>query len=299
MKASQDGIPLCGILLIDKPAGPSSHDLVAQIRRLTGIRKVGHGGTLDPFATGLLIVLVGKATRLFDFLAPLEKAYKVEVQFGAISTTGDPTGEITAVAGRVSEKDLLDILPQFLGTVTQQPHRFSAVKVDGEALYLKARRGEEARAAPRLVDIREIELLSFDEITQRARLNVVCSKGTYIRTLCEDIASRVGTSAYATKLRRTAIGDFEVGSAATPEILAAMPAVVRLSPGNPSFISCMGALYFLPVREVDEKEARDVAAGRPLTGEEATPVRIGLDGRLIAVYGPAGEGTIRPLVVLI
>jgi len=298
--------------------------MVSRLRRLTGIKKIGHAGTLDPFATGLLLMLVGKATRLFDFFVPLDKEYLVTVQFGASSTTGDIDGEITVVAGGavaggaadaqvgmavtesespegvlVTEAALREVLPVFTGTIDQKAHAFSAVKVGGEALYRKARRGETVEAPVRQVEITQLKLESFDAETQQASLSVACSKGTYIRQLVEDIAGRLGTAAYALALRRTRIGEYRVEQAARLEELAALPAALLLSDDNPSFISGVGALYFLPVREVDEIEARAVTNGRRLAGEATGPIRLACDGRLLAIYGPGDNpGELQSLVVL-
>ncbi|MDO8737247.1 MAG: tRNA pseudouridine(55) synthase TruB [Thermoleophilia bacterium] len=314
-------IPPCAVLLIDKPAGYTSHDVVSRLRRLTGIKKIGHAGTLDPFATGLLIMMVGKATRLFDYFMPLGKEYLVKVQFGASSTTGDIDGKITVLSDAasseaesgplvktvtgaladpvVTEAALRDILPEFTGEIYQKAHAFSAVKVGGEALYKKARRGEAVEAPVRQVEITRLELESFDAENQRASLSVDCSKGTYIRQLVEDIADRLGTAAYALELRRTRIGEYGLERASALKELAALPPDTLLTDANPSFISGLGALYFLPVREVDEIEARAVNNGRRLAGEADGPIRIACDGRILAIYGPCDKpGELRPLVVL-
>jgi tRNA pseudouridine55 synthase len=291
--------PACGVLLFDKPAGPSSHDIVARVRRRCGIRKVGHGGTLDPFATGLLLMLVGRATRLFDYFMPLSKEYLVTIQFGAVSDTGDSEGKITPSSGEVGESELGEILADLKGSVRQKVPAYSAVKVDGERLYRKARKGEAVVAPTRTVEIHDIEVESFDGEEQQAVLRVSCSKGTYIRQLCVDIGERAGSGAYAAELRRTAIGDFRVDDAMDSHRLETSEAAALLSPEeNPSFISCLGALYFLPVREIPEAQIKTVANGRPLDGEATGPVRLAYEGRLMAVYGP-GEtsGSIVPLVV--
>lgn len=290
---------LCGILLVDKPAGETSHDVVDRVRRLTGIRKVGHGGTLDPFATGLLLVLVGKATRLFDLLAPLQKEYRVTVQFGAASTTGDVDGEIAPSGGSIKRFELEAALPQFLGLITQQVPAYSAVKKDGEPLYRKARRGDVFELPTREVEVFSLALAAFDGEKQQAVLEIACSKGTYIRKLCEDIGSALETGAYAAALRRTAIGDHRAGNASSLESLEELPRQSLLTGDNPSFLSCLAALYFLPMREVGQRQLEAVAAGRPIEGGETGPVRLTAGGRLVAVYGPGESGYIRPLVVLI
>lgn len=301
MKVKASDMPPCGVLLVDKPAGVTSHDVVARVRRLTGVKKVGHGGTLDPFATGMLLLLVGKATRLFDLLTPLEKVYRVAVQFGSMSTTGDIDGEITPLEpgkAPVTEAALAALLPRFTGRITQRPHRYSAVKIGGEPLYKKARRGEDVSAAEREVTINRLELKAFDPAAQTAELEVACSKGTYIRSLVEDMAVALGTGAYAAALRRSAVGAFTTQSAAKLTDLPPEQAKQLLHDGSPSFISCYGALYFLPVRQVDENEARQVQTGRALSGDADGPVRVADGERLLAVYQPGEPGYLKPLLVL-
>jgi tRNA pseudouridine55 synthase len=176
---------------------------------------------------------------------------------------------------------------------------YSAVKVDGERLYRKARKGEAVVAPMRTVEIHDIEVEGFDGDKQQAVLRVSCSKGTYIRQLCADIGERAGCGAYAADLRRTAIGDFSIDDAMDSDRLETTEPSALISPEeNRSFISCLGALYFLPVREIEETQVNAVANGRPLDGETAGPVRLSHGGRLIAVYGPGEDrGSIVPLVV--
>jgi tRNA pseudouridine55 synthase len=293
-------VPACGIIRVDKPAGMTSHDVVDRIRRASGIKKMGHGGTLDPFATGLLLLMAGKATRLFDYLAPLSKTYRVTVQFGAVSSTGDIDGEIKPGGGRVDRGVLETVLPRFSGRIEQRPPAYSAIKVGGEPLYRKARRGLTVEAPLRQVEVKSLVLNSFDEEAQRAVMTVSCSKGTYIRSLCEDIGTAAGTSAYALELRRMAVGDFSVNGAATPGELAALPADELLNEHNPAFISCLSALYFLPERELDNDEARAVSHGKPIVGTETEPVRLAAGGRLMAIYGPGEQtGLIYPRLILV
>jgi len=218
-----------GILLADKPKGVSSHDVVARARRALGVRRVGHAGTLDPFATGLLIVLVGRATRLARHFTALQKTYEVEVRLGATSSTGDPEGEITQT-GVVP--DTL-VLP--LGTLRQRPPAYSAVKVDGERAYARARRGEDVQTREREVTVFQSSVLWREG--DRAALRFVCSAGTYVRSLVADLGD-----AYCTALRRLAIGPFEVDGAwpgegvATPLQIAAawsrFAPIVALSPAE-------------------------------------------------------------------
>ena len=209
-----------GLLLCDKPAGITSHDVVAQTRRRLGRGvKVGHAGTLDPFATGLLIVLVGRATRIQRFVMALPKRYEVTAQFGAVSTTGDPEGEIT-VTDRVPDGDLA--LPT--GVVRQRPPAYSAIKIKGQRAYKRARAGETFELPER-----EVTVHRFEE-TRRAGAErdfvIECSSGTYVRSLIADLGD-----AYCTALRRTRIGDFDI-SDADPERLLPLELALRHIPVN-------------------------------------------------------------------
>ena len=206
-----------GLLLCDKPAGITSHDVVAQIRRRLGRGiKVGHAGTLDPFATGLLIVLVGRATRVQRFVVALPKRYEVTARFGAVSTTGDPEGEITAT-GRVPEGDLQ--LPT--GVIRQRPPAYSAVKIGGRRAYKLARAGETFELPER-----EVTVHRFEE-TRRAGAErdfvIECSSGTYVRSLIADLGD-----AYCIALRRTRIGDFDVADANPERLLPLEQALLRI-----------------------------------------------------------------------
>jgi tRNA pseudouridine55 synthase len=199
-----------GVLLIDKPAGMTSHDVVAAVRRSLGGAKVGHAGTLDPFATGLLLVLVGKATKAQKGLMELPKRYETLAQLGATSSTGDTEGEITET-GRLPPEDLE--LPH--GEVRQRPPMHSAVKIGGERAYRKARRGESFEMPERIVSVHRFEQL-WRESTEESRLPraafvIECGSGTYVRSLIADLSD-----AYCLELRRTAIGPFEVGDALPP-----------------------------------------------------------------------------------
>jgi tRNA pseudouridine55 synthase len=207
-----------GLLLCDKPAGITSHDVVAQTRRRLGRGvKVGHAGTLDPFATGLLILLVGRATRAQRFVMALPKRYEVTARFGAVSTTGDPEGEIT-VTGRIPQGDL--VLPT--GVIRQRPPAYSAVKINGRRAYKLARAGEKFELPER-----EVTLYRFEE-TRRAGAErdfvIECSSGTYVRSLIADLGD-----AYCTALRRTRIGDFDVSDADPERLLPLEPALRQIA----------------------------------------------------------------------
>lgn len=200
-----------GILLIDKPVGITSHDVVAAVRRSLGGAKTGHAGTLDPFASGLLIVLVGKATRLQRRMMELPKRYETIARLGATSTTGDPEGEVTETGH--FPPDSLE-LPT--GEIRQRPPIYSAIKIGGERAYRKARRGESFEMPVRIVTVNHFEQLWREQPTQsgapvRASYLIECSSGTYVRSLIEDLGD-----AYCEELRRTAIGPFDVGDASPP-----------------------------------------------------------------------------------
>jgi len=262
-----EGEPARG-LLFDKPAGVTSHDVVAEIRRERG-GKVGHAGTLDPFATGLLLILLGRATRMQRYLLELPKTYVATARLGWRSSTGDPDGELEET-GRIPERFELPT-----GEIEQRVPMTSAVKVDGERLYKKAHRGESVETPTRRVTIHRAELIGSD--TERATFEIECSSGTYIRTLVETLED-----AYCESLRRTAIGELRV-----PE-------------GGEVEISVEELMEFLPERPLDAGEAIAVGHGRPVPEPFDVPpkhVRLTHDGRLIAVARVDGEN-LQPEVVI-
>ena len=201
-----------GVVIVDKPAGITSHDTVARVRKLLGERKAGHTGTLDPLATGVLPVCLGEATKLASFLAGDDKVYEVTMLLGVRTDTQDMTGRVLAEQeARVTEEEVRGALEAFAGTITQVPPRYSAVKVRGRALYKWARRGVPVEAPGRQVEIRAIRLLGVE--LPRVRFDVTCSKGTYVRTLCADAGERLGCGAALERLRRTASGRFRLEDA--------------------------------------------------------------------------------------
>jgi tRNA pseudouridine55 synthase len=261
-----------GILLIDKEAGKTSHDVVAAARRTLGIRRVGHAGTLDPFATGLLLVLVGRATRIQRFLMALPKSYVVVARLGAVSSTGDPEGEIR-VTGRMPPDPLH--LPT--GELRQRPPAHSAVHVDGERAYARARRGEVVEMPERTVQVHRFEQRWRHE--DRAELEIECSAGTYVRSLIADLGD-----AYCEELRRTAIGPFSVRDA---------------DPGR--LLGIADALRFMPAVHLDAQAARAAVHGRvvpsPEPGARDTggPVLLVDDDGAVAVAEPR-DGALKPTV---
>lgn len=219
-KASSE---LAGILVMAKPAGPTSHDLVALVRRLTGVKRVGHGGTLDPFAAGVLPVFIGRATRMVEYHLGDEKAYRALVIFGARSSTDDLDGELTVHDGAApSRGDVAAVLDAFRGPLEQVPPDHSAVRVAGRHAYELARHGEKPELRPRRVEIRSLELTAWDESDPQsptAVLEVRCTAGTYIRALARDIGEKLATGAYLGALTRTASGPFRLEDAHTLEVV--------------------------------------------------------------------------------
>jgi len=254
-----------GVLLVDKRAGVTSHDVVAAERRRLGRRiKVGHAGTLDPFATGLLLVLVGRATRAQRFLMALPKRYETVARLGYTSTTGDVDGEIAP--GRTPVEPFA--LPT--GRIRQRPPAYSAVRVGGRRAYDLARAGEPVELPEREVDVHRFEPLWRDG--ERAAFAIECGAGTYVRSLISGLGD-----AYCLELRRTGIGPFDVADAGR-------------------FVGLADALAFLPAVELDGEDARRAGHGMAVRGEAAGTVRL-LDGNgLVALAEPRGDGTLKPVV---
>ena len=199
-----------GFLNIYKLKGMTSHDVVAKLRRITKIKQIGHTGTLDPFAEGVLPVCVGKATRLIEYLSD-DKEYIATVQFGAATTTYDLEGEKTYVSDKkVNQDDVENFLKYFEGEISQLPPIYSAIKVNGKKLYEYARKGEKVEVAPRKVTVYSIKLKSFDYDLQQAEILVKCSKGTYIRSIAHDLGQKLGCGAYLVRLIRTQAGCFRI-----------------------------------------------------------------------------------------
>lgn len=211
-------LPAGGQILIDKPTGMTSFGVVARIRRILTKHfgrkvKVGHTGTLDPFASGLMVLVYGQQTRQAMKLTKLDKVYEAEIILGKTSTTGDPEGEITAISSGIkpSQAEINQVLEQFTGKITQTPPIFSAIKIDGRRAYDLAREGKSVEIPSREVEILSIELLKYDFPQLKIRTHV--SSGTYIRSLAEDIGEQLGTGAYCAALRRTRVGDFDIKDA--------------------------------------------------------------------------------------
>lgn len=203
-----------GVLIIDKPIGVTSFDIIRDIRKEYGTKKVGHTGTLDPMATGVLPILIGDATKLSDYLMDHDKEYIAVLKLGEKRDTGDSEGNIieTSKIPNLTTQEIENTLKGFIGKISQIPPMYSAIKVNGKKLYELAREGKEIERKPRSVEIYSIELLEVEKNTEniidKIKFKVNCSKGTYIRTLCEDIAEKLGTVGYMKELRRTRVGKF-------------------------------------------------------------------------------------------
>jgi tRNA pseudouridine55 synthase len=274
-----------GLLLVDKPGGVTSHDVVDMVRRVLGTRKVGHAGTLDPMATGLLLVGVGGATRLLRFLGDLPKTYEGAARLGIETATLDAEGEVTASSPvEASDQQVRAAMDALVGGSMQRPPAYSAVKVGGRKLYEAARKGEVLEAAPRPIRVDAFDLLGRrdDEVDFR----VVCSSGTYVRVLLADVGRALGCGAHLTRLRRTRIGPFDVADATPPT-----------APGPPLPIE--RAVGHLPRLALDHEEATAAGHGRILgpAGFEGPYAVFAPDGPLIGVYEDQGTKGV-PLVIL-
>jgi tRNA pseudouridine55 synthase len=284
-----------GALLVDKPAGPTSHDVVAHVRRALGRgTRVGHAGTLDPFATGLLIVLYGRSTRLAPYLTGLDKRYRVVAQLGARSDSGDRDGVLEPVADAVlpDEDRLRELVAGLVGELDQVPPTTSAIHIDGRRAHELHRAGQVVEMPVRRVHVYDLSLVAYDRANARATLDVHCSKGTYVRALVRDLGELAGCGAYCDALRRTASGPLEIASAGDLSAIEADPT------DGPWALSPAAAVVHLPARDLAPDEQTAIGFGRPLElrGEEG-PTRCLAGDRLVCIAEPA-DGVLRPKVVL-
>lgn len=276
-----------GLVVVDKPAGMTSHDVVSRVRRLAGTRKVGHAGTLDPMATGVLVLGVNRATRLLGHLLLTDKAYDATVRLGASTTTDDAEGEVVATAGTqdVTEEAVLTALSGFVGEIDQVPSAVSAIKVDGRRAYERVRAGEQVELKSRRVRVDSIEVHSLRRADQfvDADISVRCTSGTYIRAIARDLGVRLGTHGHLAALRRTAVGPFTLEGARTLEELTDELVVLPLDEAART-----GFASF----ELDEAQSTDVRFGRPLQADlgAAGPVALfAPDGEFLALYEQSGD----------
>ena len=282
-----------GILLLDKPVGPTSHDAVARVRRAGGLRRVGHAGTLDPLASGLLLMGLGPAARFLEYLVGLDKTYETTVRLGQATTTYDAEGEVTAERPvDVSAEQIAATLDAFRGPIHQRVPSHSAVKRDGRPLYESARRGEVLDLPQRDVVIHALDLLAFDP--PLVTLRVACSSGTYIRSLAHDLGAALGCGGHVAALRRTAVGVFSVADALPLDALTPESVVAHLRP--PAV-----AVAHLPRLDVDESDALRLSLGQRLPAAADAPpgntAAFGPDGRFLGVVEVDGD-VIRPRKML-
>jgi len=297
-----------GLLIIDKPEGLTSHDVVARVRRILKTKRVGHTGTLDPFATGVLVLLIGKATRLAQFLDKDEKEYEAVIQFGFETDTGDRTGQRTAeselqneaISERLQTTDWKKVFDDFRGDIEQTPPMYSAKKQGGKKLYELARQGKEVERQPVKVTISKLEIIDDDPFRvpqSTLRIRVVCSAGTYIRTLAEDIGRCIGVGAHLTELRRTRAGKFT---------LAESMLLDEIDPTSITLLPIEQAVSHLPQFQLESDRVEKTRNGLTTRVREQkfqTDVAvqmIDVDGKLVAIGEyEQNENQLRPRIVLI
>jgi tRNA pseudouridine55 synthase len=295
------------VLVVDKPVGPTSFDVVRKVRRAARSKRVGHGGTLDPAASGVLPICLGEATKLAQFLLDADKEYDFTVCFGVETDTDDAAGTVTARrdAGAVDEAAVRGALPAFRGAITQVPPSYSALKRAGRPLYAYARAGETVEIAPRAVVVHELELTSFAG-PAAAAFTMHCSKGTYVRALARDLGRALGVGGHVTALRRTRSGPFSLAEARPlAEVLDALVAAGPNAAAALPLVEPADALRHLERRVVTEGIARDARHGKRIaleTGEEVRDRRMCLvdgQGRLVAVARPRQDRTLELLRVFL
>lgn len=282
--------PTPGLVVVDKPAGMTSHDVVGRLRRLAGTRKVGHAGTLDPMATGVLVAGVGRATRLLTYIVGESKTYAATIRLGQTTTTEDAEGEILErrYVAAVTRPQLDDAVAGLTGEIQQVPSAVSAIKVDGKRAYQRVRDGEDVQLEARPVTVNRFDVLDVrradDGTTMDVDVMVDCSSGTYVRALARDLGEVLGVGGHLTALRRTRVGGFNLGHARTLEQLGEQFSVLSLADA---------ARRLFPVREVSDEEAFELGHGRRITPSESADVTAAIDpaGELIALIENKVQGT--------
>jgi tRNA pseudouridine55 synthase len=290
-----------GFVIVDKPGGMTSHDVVARVRRLARTRRVGHAGTLDPMATGVLVIGIERATRLLSYAGGHTKSYRGTIRLGQTTVTDDAEGEVTATtdAAHLTEAEIATALAGFRGEITQVPSAVSAVKVKGVRSYVRVRRGEDVALEPRPVTIHRLDLLGVrpnrgadGPTTVDVEIELECSPGTYVRALARDLGAALGVGGHLVALRRTAVGSFTLAEAVTLPDLMAEPALPRLT-------LAQVAERLFPRRDVDAAAARTLSHGGPVPacGQPGPYAVFGPDGRVVAIVAEQ-DGLARAQVVL-
>jgi tRNA pseudouridine55 synthase len=287
-----------GLLLIDKPQGMTSHDVVARLRRRLGQPKAGHGGTLDPLATGLLPILLGEGTKIARFLLGMDKTYLATMRLGERTDTDDAAGRVVATAQvAVGRQDVERVLQGFVGRQLQRPPDYSALKEEGRPLYRRARRGEQVSPAPREIEIYAVRLI--DMAGGEVSFELECSSGTYVRAVARDAGEQLGCHAHLSALRRLAVGPYRVEEALPLAEIEDRPEEV-----GGRLIGLRAALSHLPELEVDAAKARRIRLGVPAAAELEAPggvagaIRLTTGGELVAVLEAGGAAGARELRTL-
>lgn len=284
-----------GLLLVDKPAGITSHDVVSKVRKLLGTRKVGHAGTLDPMATGLLVLGIESGTKLLTFIVGKDKTYEATIRLGSSTVTDDREGDVLKTAtsaqiAKISKEGILSGIEKLTGEIQQKPSAVSAIKVDGERAYARVRAGEEVDLPSREVTVSKFEVIGEIRFrNENIELDVVvdCSSGTYIRALARDLGNDLGIGGHLTALRRTRIGEFDLATA------------FDFSDGSPLTIIDLAeaAKTSLPFREISTQEEIDLRFGKRISGAVDRPTAVLASGELVAVVEPADLNSLKSLVV--
>ena len=280
-----------GLLVIDKPAGMTSHQVVGRVRRIFGTRKVGHAGTLDPMATGVLVLGVNRATRLLGHLMLTEKAYDATIKLGESTSTDDAEGETIATSDTsgLSEDQVRAALAEFVGDIDQVPTAVSAIKVDGKRAYARVRAGEEVELSARRVHIASIEVTRVE--LPEVDISVRCSSGTYIRAIARDLGAALGVGGHLSALRRTAVGAFAIAQARSLDVLTEDFAIMPIAEA---------ARRSFPVVELDETQAQDVRFGRRVTLDlDSLSAVFAPDGEFLALYEPKSDGWAKAAAVFV
>jgi tRNA pseudouridine55 synthase len=278
-----------GLMLVDKPVGPSSHKVVSIVRKGTGIRKVGHAGTLDPRASGVLVLCLGSATRLSEFLSTASKRYEAVIRFGTSTETYDAEGDAVRITGAApSEEEIRSILPDFMGEIEQTPPPYSAIKVQGKKAYELARQGEDVELDPRMITIYHLDFVQYNppDLT----VSVECSAGTYIRSLAHDFGEKLQTGAHLANLRRVKSGPFTLEDCAP---LSKLEMGFSAGDWQRYVRPAAEALPELPIVKVDGTSLEDVLNGRRIPASEKAEGMaraIGPDGDLVALLEAAQDG---------
>ena len=281
-----------GLVVVDKPAGITSHDVVARVRRLAGTRKVGHAGTLDPMATGVLVLGLNRATRLLGHLTLTDKAYAATVRLGTTTTTDDAEGEVvdSQPTDGLTETAVRDALAAFVGEIDQVPSAVSAIKVDGRRAYARVRDGEQVDLPARRVTVHSIEVTALDLERASFDIEVRCSSGTYIRAIARDLGAALGVGGHLTALRRTAVGPFVIDDAHTLDALAEDFTMTPIADA---------ARRAFPAMDLSDADAAHVRVGRALDIPlDALTAVFAPDGTFLALYEPKGDVS-RPVAVFV